>query len=758
MNSCFKEFLFFFIKNRKISLIVVFLATIFFSYFIKDIKFSSATNKFFINNDVEYLFYLESIKQFGSDNSLVVSIKGDDLFEKEKLNKLKTLIEELKKVPHIDSIDSIFNKQNFVYRDEELHTDVFIDPYNIPNSQKERLQAKQDAVANPLINHNLISDDGKMLLLNITVEHFDDSNLNKVVTQDVDLILNKYKDSFDEVLLFGNPYINEQVLSYIWHDTLYTIPFAIAVILLIILYNLKSFKLTLIPFTTSLISILIVLGFMGLTGIEFSMLTSIIPALIVLIGTTEDSYLVSEYVSEKTLTDDKDIIIKAISKKLGLAIILTTTTTVIGFASIYFNQIIVLQDFALVSSFGLFINFIITVIIVSNMLHGMKIDVTRKHTINYEGIIESAKQVYIKHTKKVYMVVAGVMIVFMSFVPNIVLDNNTLNYFKKDSDVRQRAEHFKTYTNGIQSFYIVVEAPKKKAFKEWKYLHELEKIENFLKKDTKFNYAISIADNLSIVNKEMMGEGDEKYYFVPKNSNLIAQYYMFFHRKDIKKYVSQDYKTAKIDVWHNIFSSSEFNKQKAILQEYIKNNIDPSLKVSITGKNVLLNKAADTIAYGQTYSVIATLFVVFMMISFVFKNLKAGVVILLGNLVPISILFGLMGMMDIPLNVVTAIIATITFGIVVDDTIHLMMKYKHESQNHTDKDNAVLSSIKAEGQAILLTTISLMLGFLTLTTSDFIPIIEFALLSMLVIFVAILSDLYFVPSLLKNINIIKGKK
>jgi predicted RND superfamily exporter protein len=750
------NFLFHFVKYRKFYLSFILIITSFFLFFIKDVKFSGATSKFFIKNDPAYSFYQQQVKRFGSDNSLVVSITGDNLFEYKTILKIKKLVDELQSIKGVESVDSLFNKQNMVYRNGELHTDVFIDPENIPKSKQELEQIKQDALNNPLIYRNLIADNGKKWILNIVAGSSDNSDFNLQLTKNVREVLKNNKEL--KTVLFGSPYINEQVIEYILHDTSFTVPFAIIVIFLIIWFNLKSFKLTLIPFTTSLLSIFIVLGFMGISGIELSILTAVVPALVILIGTTEDSYLISEFVEEKSLRNDKDLIIKAISSKLGLAIILTASTTIVGFFSIYLNQIIILQDFAIVSTVGLFANFLITIIIVPNMLYLMDIRVSRQNTINYVYILQFAKNVFLYHTKKVYLLVFIVVLFLFSFIPYIILDNNTLNYFKQDSDVRQRADYFKRYTNGIQSFYIVVKAPKKKAFKEWKYLNALTQIEEFLKKDTKFNYAISIADNLSLVNKEMHN-GDDKFYYLPHDKGSIWQYYTFFHRKDIKKYVSTKYDIAKIDVWHNIFSSSEFNKQRAILENYIKTNIDSKLglEVKITGKNVLLNKAADTISVGQASSILSTLLMVFIVISFVFRTPKAGVVILLGNFVPIVALFGVMGILSIPLNVVTAIIATVTFGIVVDDTIHLMMRYRYEHKNNT-KNSAVLNSIVGEGRAILLTTISLMLGYLTLTMSDFIPVIQFALLSILVIFIAVLSDLYFVPSLLKNINIVKEKK
>ena len=751
------NFLFHFVKYRKIYLAILFLNLAFFSFFLKDLKITGSTNKFFIENDPSYQFYLKTTEKFGSDNTLVVAIRGNDLFTHNKLVKINHLIEDIKRIKGIIKVDSIFNQQNIIYRNGELHTNVFVDPDEIPTDKKILNQVKEDALHNHLVYKNLVSDNGKLLFLKITAKNVSNSEFNKKLTKQIEILLKKYKKQLNNPIQFGSPYLSSKVMEYILHDAKYTIPFAILVILFIILLNLKDLKLTIIPLVTSGLSIIIMLGFMGFSGIELTILTAIIPALIILLGTTEDVYLITEFIEEKEKhKSDKDMIIKMISAKLGLAILLTAITTIIGFASIYLNQIVMLKEFAIVSTFGLLINFLITIILVPIMLHYFDIKTTKAKTINYTTILNFAKNVFKNHTKKVYAITIGAIIFSSIYIPKIILDNNTLNYFKKDSVVRKRADYFKHYTNGIQSFYIVVEAPKKKAFKNYKYLHELEKIQNFIKSDKiKFNFSISIADNIALVNQEMH-DGDKKFDKVPKNHNLIAEYYLFFHRKDIRKYVDEKYQIAKIDVWHNIFSSSEFNKQKKILEEFIKNNIDPSLKITLTGKNVLLNKAADTISIGQTKSIIATFLTVFILISLVFRTIKAGVVILAGNLVPVIMLFGIMGFFNIPLNVVTAIIATITFGIIVDDTIHLMMRYKYERKHNETQYEAVLHSIEGEGRAVLLTTISLMIGYLTLATSNFIPVIQFALLSIFVIFIAVLSDLFFVPSIIKNIDL--GRK
>ena len=746
------EYLSSIVKYKKFLLLFILLLITILSFFIKDIKIDSSMKKFFIKNDPNYLYYKKIVKIFGSNNAFIIGIEDKNIFTYKKILILRNLVYDLENLKGVEEVDSLFNQKDIIYRNGVLHTELFIDPENIPKDNKILNQVKIDALNNPLINKNFISDNGKLFLIRVMLKSKDTSAFNILMTKKVENVLDKYKKKLKNIKLFGSPYISAQINHYIIHDALFTVPFAIMVIFFMIYVNLRNLKLTLIPIITSLLSIIAALGFMGLMHISLSMLTAIIPALIVLIGTTEDSYLISEYIEEIKNENNKEIILN-ISNKLGLPIILTSFTTVVGFLSIYLNKIEILEDFALVSSFGIFINFLITIIIVPIMLHIMNIKVNLGKTLSYKKIINFIINVFENHTKKVYLISLFTFFLSIIFIPRINVDNNLLNYFKKSSNVRYLADYFKSKTHGIQAFYIIVKAPHKKDFRKWKYLHALEKIENFIKSNkVKFNYAISIASYLSLVNQEMH-DHNRTYFKVPKNKNTIAAYYTFFYRNDIKKYIDTKYQTAKIDVYHNIFSSYEFNKQLNILKIFIKNNIDPTLKINITGKNVLINQAADTISIGQSKSLLFTLIMVFIVIILTFKTFKSGLVILIGNFLPLMVLFGVMGAFNISLNIVTAIIATITYGIIVDDTIHIMMRYRYEHTHGIEKNKALIDTIKGEGRAVILTSFSLIIGYFTLVVSNFVPVIQFALLSILVISVALLSDLFLIPSIIKNLDI-----
>jgi len=224
---------------------------------------------------------------------------------------------------------------------------------------------------------------------------------------------------------------------------------------------------------------------------------------------------------------------------------------------------------------------------------------------------------------------------------------------------------------------------------------------------------------------------------------------MFFHRKDIKHYVTTDFSKANMVVWHDLFSSKDFMKEKLKLEQFIKNNIDPSIKVHIVGQSILIAKSVTTILKGEINSIFVILFTVFILMSIVFKNLKAGIVIVIANGLPILLVFISMVVLGIELNMVTAMVAAISFGIVVDDTIHILLHYKHDYEKTREIDNSIVDSIRKEGRAVILTSTYLAIGFLILITSTFIPVREYAILSVFAIIFALLSDLFITPTLIK---------
>jgi hypothetical protein len=190
------------------------------------------------------------------------------------------------------------------------------------------------------------------------------------------------------------------------------------------------------------------------------------------------------------------------------------------------------------------------------------------------------------------------------------------------------------------------------------------------------------------------------------------------------------------------------------INEFIKQNIDKSIDVTVTGESVLINAAADSLAFAQAMSLLLILFIIFVAISLIFVNIQAGLLSILPNLFPVIIMFGIMGWFDIPLDTGTAMIAVIAIGVIIDNTMHFMVRYNQELNDIYDEESAIVRAIRAEALPIVSASVALTLGFLVMTQSGFLPIVYFGALSAIVIMVALFAEFTLTPILLSSVRLV----
>jgi len=713
---------------------------------------------FMVQGDPEKVYYEKTIKTFGSDNMVIAYIQAKDVFSEKKINIVLKVLENLENIKYIEKVDSLFNQKNIKFREGGLVTDNFIDRDYLPESKEEFDTVKSDAITNPLVVKNLISKDGDVIALNITVaKNPDIQNYDTIVTEMIEKAMKPLDGHFEKYFQIGAPYFKDSLVKYIIGDQMTLVPIAVLLLVMVLILSLKSFNSAILPLATSGISVLWTFGFMALIGIPINIITVIVPSLLIVIGATEDIHMLSEYLEGLEEKPDKNFAIEFMTGKIGLAVTLTAFTTVAGFSSIILNDIIVLKQFGIVTTFALVSNFFITISFVPaylKVLGGTKPPKKHEHKKTIFDIIVDFCLHLVQGNK--YLVLGFLFILAVGIglgATQIKVNNDTLSYFKKTSDIRKRSDIITEHMSGVQNFYITAEKDQKKAFKDPKNLKALFQLENHIRSLGMFEKVTGLSDFIALVNREMH-EGDEKHYSVPNSKGLISQYLLMFHRKDVESYITSDFEKANIVVKHSMSSSHDLKSAVGLIKEYIDKNMPGDIKFRFTGENLLVNQAADTIALGQVYSLSLILAVIFVIMSVLFLNYKAGILSMIPNLFPIFIILGVMGYLKIDLNVGTAMIAAISIGIAVDDTIHLMVRYNSEMKKQNDQDKAIVTCMHAEGRPVLSTTTALALGFAILVLSNFTPVVNFGWLSAVVMILAVIADLIITPVLLSNTRLI----
>lgn len=724
------------------------------------LEVSSSTKAMMIENDPAIAVYEKTLATFGTDNITIILVSDDALFTPEKLARLEQLAFDLEDLPGVIRAVSLFSANNIRGVDGFLETSPLID--YLPETVAEAEVVKRAALKNPVFVRDIISEDGRTTAINLFVEADPDvKNFNSHFSRAVDDILLRYKGSFGKLDQLGMAYTQHRIVDNLLGDQVTLVPLSAFVLLMTLIITMRSKSGALLPMITAGTSIIWTAGFMGFMGIPLNILTVIVPSLIIVVGATEDIHILAEYNAGMAKKRVRSRAIIFMSNKVGTAVLLTGLTTFLGFVSIAFNQIIMLKQFGIAASFGLFVNPIITCILAPIYLHWFG---TVSNSVGNEekpGVMDrffnrlaSGILVFIRgYEIPVLIVLLGTACGVGAFVMQVKIDNDMLGCFKPGSEIRIRSQALHDTLSGAQYFNIHIKSDHAGAFLEPGRLKKIQAIQDAMAESGVFDKSISLADHISLIHREM-NQGAEGFFRVPDDGNLIAQYLLFLHDDDISRYVNHDRSEANILVRHNLTSSHELKVALADLGAFMDSSQGLQGDYVFTGETILINMAADSMASGQAKSLGFLLGIVFVLMSILFVNVRAGVLSLIPNLFPVVINFGVMGILGIPLNPGTAMVAAIAIGIAVDDTIHLMTRYNKEMRVLQDRNKAIEACLRSEIKPVISTSIALSLGFAVLGFSNFLPVFHFGVLSAFVMIYAVIADLIITPILLSKVQLI----
>ena len=689
-------------------------------------------------------------------------LKGKTQPSKEELK--QQFVEAVERIgkPGVGRCESLFSVTNFKGVSGALETNPLMD--RAPETQADADQIKADALKSPLFMNSLIDKEGQMTAINLYVDvDPTEPEFHTYFSRKVDEISGKYENLFDRVFQFGNSYGRRNIGENIIKDQSRIVPLACAVLIGTIIIALRNVGAGLMPMITAGTSVIWTFGFMVVAGIPLNVITVIIPSILLVIGSAEDLHMMHEYLEGIEETNgNRDGSIKLMASKLGLAVLMTSITTIVGFASIMYNDISMLIQFGQVATFALTANSLSTFTFGPALLHlfgpvKVRKHEEKKHFIDafFHGIAVGTLKLVTPKKNKIIISVVMILLTLGMFGSTffVKVNNDFMGYFKADSEIRKRSDTLHKELAGAQTFFIRINSGMPETFKQSEYLSQVAALQSYMAQKGWFDKTESLADRVALIHREM-NNGDMKFYAIPADSNLISQYLLFFQRDEISRFTTPDFSEVSIMVRHNVTSSYEIQQILEELREYMRKNINPNFKAEFTGEYILINKAAESLVLNSVTSLALTLFIVFICIYFLFWSMKAGFISLVPNVFPIVGIFGIMGLFDVPLNVGTAMVADIAIGIAVDDTIHFMSRYNQAMRELQNREAAVAVAVHDEVRPVVCSSVALAGGFAICAVSQFIPVIQFGILSSVVMIIAIFSELLITPILLQSTQLI----
>ena len=750
------------LKKRILLLSFILITTLFWLFKAQNLKFTFKEANLLPDYHQENIIYNEFTSHFGDEgNSIVIGIKDSILSSKEKLFAWNNLTKKLSSFSEIEYSISL-NDLKILKKNEDSIRFDFIPLINDDSFEKIDLDSLKNKLKNELpFYKNLVYNDGNETFRSILIMQNNIINTNSrknfILQKFIPIVKRFEKSNNIDVKISGMPYVRTLNAENILNEMKFFVLIAILVTALIFFLFFKSIKATVISILVVLIGVIWALGTIGLLQYEITVLTALIPPLIIVIGIPNCIYLINKYQQEILNHGNQIKSLERVIVKIGKATLITNLTTASGFATFILTNSKLLKEFGVIASLNVMGIFIISLIIIPIYFSYFSIP-QKKHLNHLESKSISSllnwMENKIKYNKKIIYSVSFTLLIICSYgISQIKISGNLLEDMPNKKNFFKDIVFFNDYFNGIVPLEILINTGKKNGVKNLTSLKKIEKLKSVINTIPELSRPISIVDIVKY-SKQTFYNGNPNFFKIPsrQENNFISQYVKNSKSdsKILNSYSDKSSQYARVTTYMKDISTERMYEIEKILKQSI-NEIFPDKRYSVklTGKSILFLKGTEFLVKNLIFSLCIAIFLIAIFMAFMFKSVKMIVISLIPNLLPLVFTAGAMGFLGITLRPSTILVFTIAFGISVDDTIHFLAKYRQELwDNKFDVTKSVFKSLKETGVSMYYTSIVLFFGFSVFLTSDFGGTIALGGLVSLTLLLAMLTNLLLLPSLL----------
>jgi len=754
------------LRNKIAILIGVLIVTLFLGQQWEHMRFTYTEANLLPDDHEVNLVYNDFLNIFGEEGNLIVlGVKDSTLFTVDKLNAWNTLSETFKNYDAVETVVSIKDLQKLIKDDtkERFILQPFIKDSISSLKQVELLQ-NELFEKYPFYDNFLYNKTTKTVRTAIYLKKdiVNTSIRKDFVFDDLILQIQTFEDETGlDVRISGMPYIRTLNAQNIVDEIGLFIALALGVTSLIFFFFFRSFRATIISLIVVCIGVMWTFGILGLLKYEITVLTALIPPLIIVIGIPNCIFLINKYQHEVKLHGNKVKSLQRVITKVGNATLMTNVTTASGFATFILTDSKLLKEFGIVASLSILAIFILCLLIIPIIYTFLPYPKDRhlEHLnkrwiggfVNWMERMVKQKHIAIYATSVILLIVSIIGIYQIKISGSLIEDMpQKADFFK---DIRFFEEEF----NGIMPLEILVDTKRKKGVMKLSTLKRMNELEELIVDIPELSKPISIV-GLVKYSKQAYYNGKPKYYQLPtsqENSFILSYAKNSSSEVDLlKNFVDSTGRYARITTFMKDIGTDKMERIEETLQTKI-DKIFPKEKydITITGKALVFQKGTKYLVKNLAISLSLAIFLISLFMAFMFRSFRMILVSLIPNLLPLLITAGLMGYLGVPLKPSTILVFSIAFGISVDDTIHFLAKYRQELQaNHWKIKISVYAALRETGVSMFYTSIVLFFGFSVFIISNFGGTVALGALVSVTLLFAMLSNLLLLPSLLLSLE------
>lgn len=754
------------LRNRILILLLVIAFTVFLGLQWKNMRFSSSQANLLPDEHPVNVEYQSFLKQFGEEgNAVVFAIRDSALFSPENFNRWNKLSKQLGAFPEVDFVLSTDNLKE-LKKDKEKQ-EFILEPFikTPPNSQSEVDSLTQHLFNDlPFYDNLLFNAESRTIR---TVMYLDKDIVNTSVRKDFILedMTNLVEDFEEEtgldVRISGMPYIRTMNSQNIIDEIYKFILAALGVTSLLFFFFFRSFRATFISMLVVIVGVMWAFGILGLLQYEITVLTALIPPLIIVIGIPNCIFLINKYQQEVKKHGNQALSLQRVISKIGNATLMTNVTTASGFATFIVTDSKLLKEFGVVASINIIGIFILSLLIIPIAYSFMSLPKTKhlKHLnkkwvdvfVNWTVRVVKERRITIYVTSVLLLVASIIGIYQIDISGSPIEDMPQKEQFFKD------IRFFEKEFDGIMPVEIVVDTKRPKGVMKATTLKKIDQLGDVIEEIPELSKPVSVV-NLVKYSKQAFYNGIPKYYQLPttQESNFILSMAQKSSNDAdlLKSFVDSTGQNARITTFMKDVTTERMEAIEARLQENIT-KIFPSerYKVYMTGSALLFLKGTKYLVKNLVLSLALAIGLIALFMAYLFRSFRMIIISLIPNLLPLLITAGVMGFVGVPIKPSTILVFSIAFGISVDDTIHFLAKYRQELMaNQWRIKVSVYAALRETGVSMFYTSIVLFFGFSVFIISNFGGTVALGALVSATLLFAMLANLVLLPSLLLSLE------
>ena len=708
-------------KFKWLIIVVVLGLTVFFSYEAKDLHINSDIISSLPDDDPIAQLYKEIGTQFGGNDMGMIVLETDDVFKAEVIQHIKQITDSIKYTNGVSTVTSLTNILDIKSSEWGIEIGKLVDEYDLPVEQSQLDSLKNYVFSKEMYRGAIVSEDGTATAIMFTLlPEGDKQAVAKEIKGKIEAL------DLPETTYFGGlPLMMNDINDLIISDMVWLIPIVFIVIAIILLLSFKSFRGVLLPLLTAGLAVIWTIGLMTVTGYELTIISNIIPVVLLAIGSAYTIHVLNS-INHNKLADRK----KALIQSLGyimVPVVLAAVTTAIGFVSFVFGAYLtMIKDFGIFTAVGTLIALMLSLFFVPALISGLSmysknvIENKEKQTILTHKILLPLVNFLFKHPK---YTLTGWGVLLMLCIGGITLIKTSVNmadYFKKDNPTRVAEDVMQKKFGGSLPVFVVFEGDMQSP----EVLKMMISTEDFMKEDPNIEITQSVADLIEQMN-DAMGEGEK----IPDDKAKIEQLWFLLDGQEVMpQLVNNDLTKGIIQSKFASVDSKDLEVFTAKMNRFIEDNPNEHCKIELTGMPSVYVKLNSSLINSQYNSLLIAIIMVVLIVGLILRSATKGIFGAIPVVATIIVLFGFMGITGIPLDIATVLVASIALGIGIDYSIHVITGFNKHLISHGDAEKAIKETLLLSGKAVIINVISVSAGFLVLLFSQIVPLQNFGLL------------------------------